>query len=111
VELVTYPLFAAQSRFILQPTSRTFRTYNSFPDFLRRAKFDAWRGCFGIIPRQIILTTWMALMPRLDAYTDAQFGMGMSNNGIWSLLKEIGMGMVGYTVVYPLITAARRVAV
>jgi hypothetical protein len=53
----------------------------------------------------------MALMPQIDSYTDKMFGAKLAKNNAAALVKEIVLGLVGYTVAYPLYTASRRVVV
>jgi Mitochondrial carrier protein len=99
-------LFVAQTRLINQ--HRNFKVFTGISDIIKQCGIRSmWAGWGSIIPRQVILSIWSAYIPALETYIERVLG---SSSELEILIREILIGIGGYVLVYPLITASRRVA-
>ena len=70
---------------------------------------NMYLGWGAILPKQAFLTLWNANISYLDFITDE--ALGTTDASSFSvIIKEICLGIGGYLLLYPVLTAQRRVA-
>lgn len=71
-----------------------------------RSMYQGWGA---ILPRQLILSAWINNLPKIDSVTDEILGVKRDNK-VQVVIKEMLLGIGGYLIAYPFLTAQRRVA-
>lgn len=111
MEFVLYPLFLVQSRLAAQNYSKNFRVYDGMIDvFAKTRPLELFRGSLASFPKQVILGLWQEYTPMLDYYVGQALGVD-DPSSFEMILKELFLGMGGYMMIYPILTAQRRYAI
>jgi len=111
IELSLYPLFLAQSRLAAQNFNKNFRVYDGMLDvYMKTRPLELFRGSLASFPKQVILSLWQEYTPLLDHYVGQALGAD-DPSSFEVILKELFLGMGGYMLLYPILTAQRRYAI
>ena len=105
-EIVLQPLFVVQTRLINQ--SQNFKIFKNSLEIVKKCGIRSmWAGWGSVVPRQFVFSLWAGCTPEIEKFLRKVLG---TSSGIEGMLREVLAGIGGYLLVYPLVTATRRVA-